>query len=225
VNASTRIITPEHMANFKATWETLDEDGIGWMQTSKLQLLLDKADAPLGFNGPRKIAMGPRRKALQELARQLPDHDGMIHYTETLFALAYRNQPEEAVVISEPSQQRVALEIEKAKNTNVNHREGWAVDQPRNLDQTVAAMSFQQVFRSYQERKRVSGAGGGPDVLQRKLKVGGPDTGPDTDRSYDSVDSARGLHSYRASASVMDEETGFVVPGAVADPDAPIAEP
>ena len=34
------------------------------------------------------MAKVAQKKALQELAMQLPDHDGWIHYTETLFALA-----------------------------------------------------------------------------------------------------------------------------------------
>ena len=60
-------------------WESFDEEGRGWMRTEKLPALLEKLDIPLGFHSSKPMAKVAQKKALQELAMQLPDHDGWIH--------------------------------------------------------------------------------------------------------------------------------------------------
>ena len=88
------------------------------------------------------MAKVAQKKALQELAMQLPDHDGWIHYTETLFALAYRNQSEQAVEDLPEDIPRVD-EIQTQKEARVKEDGERGVLDPKPLQQTMAVLSFQ----------------------------------------------------------------------------------
>ena len=101
---------------------------------------------------------------------QLPDHDGWIHYTETLFALAYRNQSEQAVEDLPDDIPRVD-EIQAQKSSRVQQDGEHGVLDPKPLQETMAVLSFQAVYRSYQERRNKGGEGS-VDPLKRKLRPG-----------------------------------------------------
>ena len=101
---------------------------------------------------------------------QLPDHDGWIHYTETLFALAYRNQSEQAVEDLPDDIPRVD-EIQAQKDLRVQEDGQLGVMDPKPLQETMAVLSFQAVYRSYQERRNKGGEGS-VDPLKRKLRPG-----------------------------------------------------
>jgi hypothetical protein len=116
------------------------------------------------------MAKVAQKKALQELAMQLPDHDGWIHYTETLFALAYRNQSEQAVEDLPDDAPRLE-EIQAAKDMRVRQDGQHGVLDPKPLQETMAVLSFQAVYRSYQERRNKGGEGS-VDPLKRKLRPG-----------------------------------------------------
>jgi len=168
---SDRAVNQDHMDHFRDIWESFDEDGRGWIRTEKLPKLLEKLDIPLGFHSSKPMAKVAQKKALQELAMQLPDHDGWIHYTETLFALAYRNQSEQAVEdLPDESIPRVD-EIAAQKNARVQEDGQHGVLDPKPLQETMAVLSFQAVYRSYQERRNKGGEGS-VDPLKRKLRPG-----------------------------------------------------
>ena len=167
---SDRAVNQDHMDHFRDVWESFDEEGRGWMRTEKLPALLEKLDIPLGFHSSKPMAKVAQKKALQELAMQLPDHDGWIHYTETLFALAYRNQSEQAVEDLPDDIPRVD-EIQAQKDLRVQEDGQLGVMDPKPLQETMAVLSFQAVYRSYQERRNKGGEGS-VDPLKRKLRPG-----------------------------------------------------
>ena len=185
---SDRAVNQDHMDHFREVWESFDEEGRGWMRTERLPVLLEKLDIPLGFHSSKPMAKVAQKKALQELAMQLPDHDGWIHYTETLFALAYRNQSEQAVEDLPEDIDRVD-EIRAQKESRVKEDGERGVMDPKPLQETMAVLSFQAVYRSYQERRNKGGEGS-VDPLKRKLRPGqaalpsgaGGDAGPDRAR-------------------------------------------
>jgi hypothetical protein len=166
---SERAVNQDHMDHFRDVWEEFDQEGIGWIRVERLLALLENLDIPLGFHSSKPMAKVAQKKALQELAMQLPDHDGWIHYTETLFALAYRNQSE-AAVDELPEENSVHLEqVEKWKHDRVQAPDGHGVSEPKPLQQTIAVLSFQAVYRSYQERRNKD-SGKSVDPLKRKLR-------------------------------------------------------
>ena len=167
---SDRAVNQDHMDHFRDVWESFDPEGRGWMRTEKLPALLEKLDIPLGFHSSKPMAKVAQKKALQELAMQLPDHDGWIHYTETLFALAYRNQSEQAVEDLPEDMPRVD-EIQAQKEMRVKEDGERGVMDPKPLQETMAVLSFQAVYRSYQERRNKGGEGS-VDPLKRKLRPG-----------------------------------------------------
>lgn len=167
---SDRAVNQDHMDHFRDIWESFDEEGRGWIRTEKLPKLLERLDIPLGFHSSKPMAKVAQKKALQELAMQLPDHDGWIHYTETLFALAYRNQSEQAVEDLPDDAPRLE-EIQAAKDMRVRQDGQHGVLDPKPLQETMAVLSFQAVYRSYQERRNKGGEGS-VDPLKRKLRPG-----------------------------------------------------
>ena len=69
--------------------------------------------------------------------------------------------------------------------------------EPKPLQQTIAVLSFQAVYRSYQERRN---KGGGVDPLKRKLRPSKPGgNGPTDDEDREEQDNARPSHDYRAN--------------------------
>ena len=140
------------------------------------------------------MAKVAQKKALQELAMQLPDHDGWIHYTETLFALAYRNQSEQAVEDLPEDIPRVD-EIQTQKEARGKEDGERGVLDPKPLQQTMAVLSFQAVYRSYQERRNKGGEGS-VDPLKRKLRPG-PAPAPSGGGAADAADRARPAQEFR----------------------------
>jgi len=195
-----RAVNQDHMDHFREVWEHFDKEGLGWIPTIYLPKLLEHLDIPLGFHSSKPMAKVAQKKALQELSMQLPDHNGFIHYTETLFALAYRNQVEEAVkpVDSDDQEPHEGLKkIEEQKRKKVEEVEGRATEDAKTLQQKIAVLSFQAVYRAYQERREKDDVSA-TDPLKRKLRPGAPaEEIATTDRSEDGMDSARPVHSYR----------------------------
>jgi hypothetical protein len=188
-----RNVNQDHMDHFREVWEHFDERGHGWIPTPLLPQLLENLDIPLGFHSSKPMAKVAQKKALQELSMQLPDHNGMIHYTETLFALAYRNQDEAAVQPVDGNVEGNKL-IEEMKNKKLQESPGYAKDDPKTLQQKIAVLSFQTVYRAYQERREKDDPNA-TDPLKRKLRPGAPvDTQPAEDGS---MNSARPVQSYR----------------------------
>ncbi|MDA8531996.1 ion transporter [bacterium] len=194
---SDRAVNQDHMDHFRDIWESFDEEGRGWIRTEKLPKLLEKLDIPLGFHSSKPMAKVAQKKALQELAMQLPDHDGWIHYTETLFALAYRNQSEQAVEDLPDDIPRVD-EIQAQKDSRVQQDGQHGVLDPKPLQETMAVLSFQAVYRSYQERRNKGGEGS-VDPLKRKLRPGQAALAVGGDAAGAAPDEARPDADYRAN--------------------------
>eukprot|EP01048_Picozoa_sp_COSAG05_P003861 COSAG05_NODE_189_length_14633_cov_44.869134_4_plen_1996_part_00 len=195
---SERAVNQDHMDHFRDVWEGFDAEGIGWIRTEKLLALLENLDIPLGFHSSKPMAKVAKKKALQELAMQLPDHDGWIHYTETLFALAYRNMSEAAVdELEEKDDGNNADEIEEWKRRNVDASMAEGGSEPKPLQQTIAVLSFQAVYRSYQERRNKGGRGV-VDPLERKLRPSKPGASLSPDDTEEQ-DNAGTQQEYRAA--------------------------
>jgi len=206
-----RVVNQDHMDHFRDVWETFDVEGIGWINSPQLPTLLDHLDIPLGFQSGKRLTKLAKNKALKELGQQLPDHNGMINYIETLFALAYRNQDPGALEEMKDGGLPTTDDIQKSKKAQVQQQHGRMKDEntrldsdaPRKLQETIAVLSFQAVYRSYQERRKADEQG--MDPLKRKLRPGAPgeggaeEGGAATDRSdmSDGLDSARPVHSSR----------------------------
>jgi hypothetical protein len=69
-----------------------------------------------------------------------------------------------------PEENSVHLEqVEKWKHDRVQAPDGHGVSEPKPLQQTIAVLSFQAVYRSYQERRNKD-SGKSVDPLKRKLR-------------------------------------------------------
>ena len=82
-------VSKEHMQRYVAMWQQLDPYATMYIKASKLQLLVQALDPPLGILGlDKKRAKSDIQQIIMSV--DIPNHDGSIHFLETLHALAGR---------------------------------------------------------------------------------------------------------------------------------------
>jgi len=78
----------DHMVKFTEVWSALDPHATYYIPASKLQLIVSELDPPLGIAGAGKRGKTDIQQIIMSV--DIPNHDGTIHFLETLHALAGR---------------------------------------------------------------------------------------------------------------------------------------
>jgi len=78
----------DHMVRFTEVWSALDPHATYYIPASKLQLIVQELDPPLGIAGAGKRGKTDIQQIIMSV--DIPNHDGTIHFLETLHALAGR---------------------------------------------------------------------------------------------------------------------------------------
>lgn len=78
----------DHMVKFTEVWSALDPHATYYIPASKLQLIVQELDPPLGIAGAGKRGKTDIQQIIMSV--DIPNHDGTIHFLETLHALAGR---------------------------------------------------------------------------------------------------------------------------------------
>jgi len=82
-------VSKEHMQRFTEIWMQLDPYATYYISASKLQLVVQALDPPLGIMGlDRRRGKSDTQQIIMSV--DIPNHDGSIHFLETLHALAGR---------------------------------------------------------------------------------------------------------------------------------------
>mmetsp|Transcript_3119 Transcript_3119/g.7221 ORF Transcript_3119/g.7221 Transcript_3119/m.7221 type:complete len:1718 (+) Transcript_3119:685-5838(+) len=82
-------VSKDHMARYTEVWSQLDPYATYYISASKLQLIVQALAPPLGINGlDRRRGKSDTQTIIMSV--DIPNHDGNIHFLETLHALAGR---------------------------------------------------------------------------------------------------------------------------------------
>jgi len=82
-------VSKDHMARYTEVWSQLDPYATYYISASKLQLIVQALDPPLGISGLDK-RRGKSDTQTIIMSVDIPNHNGNIHFLETLHALAGR---------------------------------------------------------------------------------------------------------------------------------------
>jgi hypothetical protein len=82
-------VSKEHMTRFTEVWQQLDPYATYYISASKLQFIVQALEPPLGILGMEK-KRGKSDTQQIIMSVDIPNHDGNIHFLETLHALAGR---------------------------------------------------------------------------------------------------------------------------------------
>ena len=80
-------VSREHLERFANVWGQLDPRGTYYVSASKLSHIISQVDPPLGVRGTKNDKASTQAIVL---CIDVPEHDGRIHFLETLHALAGR---------------------------------------------------------------------------------------------------------------------------------------
>jgi len=78
----------DHMIRFVEVWSQLDPHATYYISASKLQLIVSELEPPLGIGAGSKRGKTEIQQIIMSV--DIPNHDGTIHFLETLHALAGR---------------------------------------------------------------------------------------------------------------------------------------